>query len=114
MKYLSKKYSCPSFMFGDLNCYTSSECFKTLVTEGLVPLYDIAEQKDDKGTYHGYPKRDENGVFRSTMTDRNHDFALDHILGYGGEFKVSNYAVVEDQDALDATDHNPVYADIEF
>lgn len=114
MKYLSKKYSCPSFMFGDLNCYTSSECFKTLVSEGLVPLYDIAEQKDDKGTYHGYPKKDENGVFRSTMTDHNHDFALDHILGYGGDFKVSKYAVVEDQDALDATDHNPVYADIEF
>ena len=112
MKYLSDKYNCPSFMFGDLNCFITSEAYKTFLDNGLTPLYDIAIVKENKTTYHGYPQRGEDGFYHSTMSDRGREFAFDHILVYGGEITVSNYIVVEDQDALDATDHNPVFADV--
>ena len=114
MNYLSGKYNCPSFMFGDLNCFITSEAYKTFLSENLVPLYDIAAEKENKTTYHGYPQRGEDGKYHSQMSDRGREFAYDHILGMNGNFKVERYVVVEDQDALDATDHNPVFADVEF
>ena len=40
--------------------------------------------------------------------------SIDHMVGYGEGYKVSEYYIVEDQDALDATDHSPVYVDIEL
>jgi endonuclease/exonuclease/phosphatase family metal-dependent hydrolase len=40
--------------------------------------------------------------------------SIDHIVGLGDGYKVLQYRVVEDQDALDASDHSPVFADIEF
>lgn len=114
MKYLTEKYSCPAFMFGDLNCFITSEAYNTFLNEGLTPLYDIALEKENKTTYHGYPQRGEDGKYHSQMIDRGREFAFDHILGLNGNFKVERYVVVEDQDALDATDHNPVFADLEF
>ena len=114
MKFLSNKYNCPSFMFGDLNCFITSEAYKTFLNEGLIPLYDIASEKEDITTYHGYPQRGDDNRYHSTMVNKSREFAFDHILGYNDDFKVSIYKVITDQDALDATDHNPVYADVEF
>ena len=111
-KFLSNKYNCPSFMFGDLNCFITSEAYKTFLNEGLIPLYDIASEKEDITTYHGYPQRGDDNRYHSAMVNKSREFAFDHILGYNGDFKVSIYKVITDQDALDATDHSPVYVDI--
>lgn len=41
-----------------------------------------------------------------------HFSSIDHIVALGDNFKVLQYRVIEDKNALDASDHSPVYADI--
>jgi len=36
------------------------------------------------------------------------------MVGFGINYKVSEYYIIEDRDVLDATDHSPVYVDIEL
>ena len=41
--------------------------------------------------------------------------SLDHIVSLGKDgFEVISYRVVTDSFVLDATDHSPVFADVEF
>ena len=74
-------------------------------------LWDLAETKTDICSHHGDPVLGEDGKYHGKKTAAAHTGSIDHIVGLG-QFTVQNYAVVEDQDALDATDHSPVYADV--
>lgn len=115
MKSLEERYGCPVFAFGDMNCNTASTVFTDIYPEnGVVKLYDMAAEKDDVSSHHGDPVVDENGRFHGKKTDKDHTSSLDHIVGLGKGFEVSRYKIVQDQYALDATDHSPVYADISF
>jgi endonuclease/exonuclease/phosphatase family metal-dependent hydrolase len=40
--------------------------------------------------------------------------SIDHIVGLGDGFTVKEYRVIEDREALDASDHSPIYADVFF
>lgn len=40
--------------------------------------------------------------------------SIDHIVAYGKGYKSKVYAIITDQDALDSSDHSPVYADTEL
>ena len=51
---------------------------------------------------------------RGKKTEEDKTRSIDHMVGYGEGYKVSEYYIIEDQDALDATDHSPVYVDIEL
>ena len=96
-------------------------------------LFDMAIRKDTCCSIHGDPVADDGGVFHGekvteaylarlcrtlgmSKTDLAEGYraSIDHIVGLGSDFSVVAYRVVEDQDALDATDHSPVYSDVEW
>lgn len=114
MKFIKEKYNCPVFAFGDLNCTRSANVFNIFKENGVEQLYDIAENKDNIGSHHGNPVLGDDGRYHGTTTDKDCEHSIDHILALKGDCKVLEYRIVEDQKALDATDHSPVYVDVEF
>lgn len=114
MKQLHTRFACPVFAFGDMNTGTTSEVFKVYAENGIKHLYDMTTEKDDLTSWHGDPEKDENGKFHGRVLYKDHTHSLDHIIALGDGFKVKQYRIVTDTEALDATDHSPVYADIEF
>ena len=116
MKYLSERFNCSAFAFGDMNCGRDNQVFTKVYAESNVfPLFDLAENKDDICSHHGNPVADEKGFYHGNTTDKDQSMSLDHIVSFGKDgFKVVNYRVVTDGFVLDATDHSPVFADVEF
>ena len=133
MKHLNSQYSCPVFAFGDMNATIAEGVFDVYRQNGVRPLLELAAEKDTVCSIHGDPVKDEKGVFRGKRATEDYitsfrralclpeatDAAgcftsIDHIVALGDGFRVAQYRVIEDQDALDATDHSPVLADIEF
>ena len=107
--------------------------FDVYTQNGLLILINIAQEKDDTCSHHGNPVRNDKGEFFGVRATKDYvasfrevllrpkgtdlpDYysSIDHIIGLGNSFTVKQYRVVEDQDALNATDHSPVFADIEF
>lgn len=114
MKFLRERFDCPVFAFGDMNTVLSSEVFKVYAESGIRHLYDLAEKKKDVSSHHGDPQPDENGRLHGKTTAKGREYSIDHMIGMGDGMKVQEYRVVEDQDALDATDHSPVFVDVEM
>lgn len=114
MKFLHEKYGCPVFAFGDMNCTIDAEVFTVYGNNGIKHLYDMAVHKDDISSHHGDPQRGDDGLYHGCKTSHKHDRSIDHIIAFGDGFAVTEYRIITDQDALDATDHSPVYAEIEF
>ena len=132
MQHLHKKYSCPVFAFGDMNATFSESVFDVYAENGIRKLYDLTEHKDKVCSVHENPERGEDGMFhgQKATNESVSDFrkilcltddkvldgyfsSIDHIVALGDNFEVTQYRVVEDQDALDASDHSPIFADIE-
>ena len=133
MKEIGGKYLCPVFAFGDMNATVTEGIFEVYNQNGIKNLIDISEKKDTACSIHGDPVKDENGVFHGEIASDDYIASLrremllpqmencegcfssiDHIIGLGERFIVEQYRVIEDKQALDATDHSPVYADISF
>ena len=114
MRYLHQQYKCPVFAFGDMNSVLASEVFRVYEESGIRHLYDLAEAKKDVSSHHGDPQPDEKGVLRGKRTQKDRYCSIDHMIGLGDDFRILSYQVVEDKDALDASDHSPVYVDIEL
>lgn len=114
MKHLGELYNCPVFAFGDMNTTLSSNVFKAYSDNGLKHLYDIAESKDSVSSHHGDPSLGEDGKYHGKKTENDRNCSIDHIIALGSDIKVSQYRIIEDQKALDTTDHSPVFADITF
>ncbi len=115
MKYISGRFQCPVFAFGDMNCVRASQVFGVVYAiNGVASLMDMTDRKDTVCTIHGNPVADSEGNYHGEKTVLDHTASIDHILAMGEGFKVLQYRVVEDQYALDASDHSPVYADVEL
>ena len=133
MNHLHGKYSCPVFAFGDMNATVTEGVFDVYRKNGIKNLIDISEEKDEVCSIHGDPVMDSEGFFHGTRASKEYiasfrkelclpedrgasdSFSsIDHIVALGESFKVKAYRVIEDKAALDATDHSPVYADVEF
>lgn len=133
MQNISKRFACPVFAFGDMNSTVTESVFHIYRKNGIKHLFDLAEQKDITCSMHGNPLLGNDGQFHGAQAteeyvsslrenlclpklDDNAGYltSIDHIVALGDGFKVSGYRVVTDQSALDATDHSPVYADIEL
>ena len=114
MKYINGKYFCPVFSFGDMNTKLGSEVFEVYDINHVEHLLDKAEKGSKVASHHGDPVRGEDGRYHGKKTENDKTMSIDHMVGYGEGYKVSEYYIVEDQDALDATDHSPVYVDIEL
>ena len=132
-KLLQSKFSCPVFAFGDMNAMLDEEIFNIYTQNGLFILINIAQEKDCTCSHHGNPVRNEKGEFFGVRATKDYVAlfrknllrpksaelpeyysSIDHIIGAGNSFMVKQYRVIEEQDALNATDHSPVFADIEF
>ena len=117
MNYMMNKQKCiAAFGFGDMNTRPTSSVFPTFDKRGFTRLDVLAPELPPLSTYHGFPKRGEDGRFHGAMTDEPYEVnTLDHIVGSKtGNYKVLCYRQITDQPALDATDHTPVYVDLEF
>ena len=112
MKQLSERFGCTVFAFGDMNTTISSDVFKIYSENNIKRLFDLACERDEVCSIHGNPKRGEDGKFHGEKTKDDYKCSIDHIVGLGDGFSVKEYRIVEAQDALDVTDHSPVYADI--
>lgn len=114
MKHLRETYDCPVFAFGDMNTTILSDVFKAYSEEGVVNLYALTENRDNMSSHHGDPVRGGDGKYHGKKTENDKSCSIDHIVALGDEFKVLQYRIIEEQPALDATDHSPVYVDINF
>ncbi|MBR4959484.1 MAG: endonuclease/exonuclease/phosphatase family protein [Clostridia bacterium] len=112
MQEIYRRWHCPVFAFGDMNTLVTSGVFTVYAGNHIRHLWDLAEAKTDIGSHHGDPVKGEDGRYHGKTTDKPHTGSIDHIVALGDGFTVAGYTVVEDQDALDATDHSPVYADV--
>lgn len=112
MRALQQAYACPVLAMGDMNCPLSAAVFSVYKQEGVQHLNALAAQPSTVSSHHGNPVRGDDGLYHGCRTDNGNDCSIDHILTLTDDVSVSAYCVVEDQEALDATDHSPVYADI--
>lgn len=133
MKQLNGRYDVSVFALGDMNGTATEEMFDVYAQNGIISLYNVAEQRDNICSIHGDPVQGDDGRYhgkkttpeyiaelRSTLSLPQteeadaHLCSIDHIVALGDGFKVVSYCVVEDQKALDATDHSPVFADVDL
>lgn len=115
MEYLHGRFDCPVFAFGDMNSYCTTDVFRVVYPlHNVRELYVLTENRDDISSHHGDPIADEKGLYHGSRTNKDHTGSIDHIVALGEGFRVLQYRIVTDQAVLDATDHSPVYADIEF
>ena len=115
MRYMMHHYGCvAAFGMGDMNAGLSSSIFKVYEKRGMKQMADLAPTYPTFSTYHGYPVRGEDGRYHGKATQNPYAMSLDHIVGTEGDYRVLDYCVVTDQAALDATDHSPVYVDLEI
>ena len=112
MRQVKRAYDCPCFFMGDLNCTVDSPAWKYLTGEGYLPVREVSSERSEISSWHGDPVRGEDRLFHGSMTSDTWEKSIDHI-GAENRTAAERYIVVTDQDALDATDHSPVFADIE-
>jgi endonuclease/exonuclease/phosphatase family metal-dependent hydrolase len=115
IQHIQAAYPVPLFCIGDFNCHVDSDPIQQLLELGLAPAQGaaIAATSDSNG-HHPVPVWDEtSGTFGyGTAPFRTYSRAIDHIFYIGEQVKVWVYATVTDLEALDSTDHCPIYADI--
>ena len=113
MKQLADEYTCPIFGIGDMNCTLRSRVFTDVCKNENIPhLYDLAKEKDDICSIHGYPVKTAEGKWHGAEPSKDHTWSIDHMIACGNNFKVQAYRTVTDQPALDASDHSCIFADI--
>ena len=114
MRHLHETHRCCVFAFGDMNCTVSSGVFRIYAENGIRQLRELAVQADTVTSHHGDPLRGEDGLYHGTPSTKDYNYSIDHLVVLGEGCHVDSYRVIEDQAALDATDHSPVFADVEI
>lgn len=111
---VSKKYNCPVVGGGDFNCNISSDAFAVLRSFGFESAQEIADVASPECSHHGDPVRGEDGKYRGFLRKKDNvkAYSIDHIVVLKSRVKVLREHVILDQDALDASDHSPIFADI--
>lgn len=112
MKYIRDKYDCAVFAFGDMNTHLDSEVFDVYRSNQIKCLQDEARTASEVSSWHGNPQRGADGHYHGARTQKGREGSIDHMVGMTEKYEVAAYVVVEDQEALDATDHSPVYAEL--
>lgn len=105
----------PLLCGGDFNCVIGSAPQRFLEEKGMISSSRVCEKMtEDISSHHGDPIYDPNlKKFKGKRTTNPNEMSLDHIM-VSGNVKVKTYTVVCDAEALDATDHSPVYIDVEI
>lgn len=110
MQHITCLYDCPAFFMGDLNCTVDSLAWQLLNKAGYVTSFSVADTCSPISSHHGDPVRGEDNRYHGKMTENPKEKSIDHI-GLSASGHVLRQVVVTDTDALDATDHSPVYID---
>ncbi len=113
MTQLCKRYDCPVFAMGDMNCDRAGGIFEVYEKYGITHLSDIATKVIGNASCHGDPVKGEDGKYHGEKDSRPIEKSIDHIIALG-EVSVKEYLVIDDKCALDATDHSPVMATVDF
>ncbi len=113
MKQIAGSFHCPVLFMGDLNCRYDSRTWEYLRENNWRTSYTCTDDHSDCSSLHGDPVIHADGTCTGNTTDDPKEFSIDHIGIPEGVKVLRQYAVI-DREALDATDHSPVYADMEF
>ena len=115
VNYMRVKYNIPVVAMGDWNCLMGSLAYRAALAAGGLDVRLLAQDSSDlRASHHPYavynPDTDEyeNGPMAVGTCTRS----IDHIFVYGETgFDVREFRVVDEQEALDTSDHCPIYMD---
>lgn len=110
---LIAEYSCPVVGIGDLNSSYPLPTLDYLKAAGWKLMKEEAAESSDVGSHHGDPVRGADGKYHGARTSKDYTESLDHIF-YRGEIVPAKFEVVQDQFALDASDHSPIWCEVEI
>ncbi len=117
VNYMRVKYDVPVVIMGDLNCKIDSGAYNAIIAGGALDMRMVArDYSSRKNTHHPYAEFDEErGVYHDgPMPKGCHLNAIDHMFVFDqSKVNVSVFEVVTDQNALDASDHCPIFADLD-
>lgn len=113
MKQIAAAYQCPVFFMGDLNCRYTSSTWEFLKGNGWKTSYCCTDDHSTYSSNHYNPVINADGTCTGKTTDEPKEFSIDHIGIPEGVKVLRQYAVI-DREALNASDHSPVYADVEI
>ena len=113
MKRIGEKYSCPVFLMGDLNCKCDSMTWEYLRSQGWQTSFFCTDHFSPFSSNHHNPVVHADGTCTGCTTDEPKEDSIDHIA-IPAAIKVICQCAVIDREALDSSDHSPVYADVEF
>lgn len=113
MKQIADSFQCPVFFMGDLNCRYNSSTWEYLRENNWRTSYSCTNDHSTCSSNHYNPVIHEDGTCTGSTTDEPKEFSIDHIGIPDGVKVLRQYAVI-DREALDATDHSPIFADVEF
>ncbi len=117
---LTKRFpGTPMFFTGDFNCRTCEAPLVMLADEGILESRDLnSGEKPTICSHHGYPGKSADGLSFAVpaQTEPDPTRSIDHILVRRGEAPVTvhSHVIVDDTESLLATDHCPIYCDMEF
>ena len=106
----AEELNLPVIAMGDLNSRINNPSIETLRRRGWKFARDEASITTDVSTHHGDPVLGSYGKYHGARSKSDYTQSIDHIF-YRGALTPERFAVVEDQDALDATDHSPIWCD---
>ncbi len=109
---LREKYPCPVFFAGDFNCNSDSVPIDVMRKFGLVESRYAAREGSPWRSHHAYPKYNPEllSFGEGTHPTDEHGRSIDHIFSLG-ELVTESFVTVVDTEALDASDHCPIFAD---
>ena len=113
MKEIGAKFSCPVFLMGDLNCKCDSMTWEYLREQGWQTSFLCTDDHSSCSSNHHNPVIHADGTCTGCTTDEPKENSIDHIAIPAGVKVLRQYTVI-DREALDASDHSPVYADVEL
>lgn len=112
MREVSQVYGgIPVFFMGDLNAKCDSLAWKYFNETGWVTSFSLTKECSEFCSWRGDPQRGADNCFHGKMTDAPKEDSLDHI-GMRTDTKILRQVTITDQEALDASDHSPVFVDI--
>jgi endonuclease/exonuclease/phosphatase family metal-dependent hydrolase len=111
---LQKKYdNAPVAIGGDYNCWLVSQPMNLLKANGFRSAVEMTTDVTQASSHHGNPVKGEDGKFHGNrrVKDDIPKTSIDHIMVRGDQIDAKRFVVVLDQDALDASDHSPIFMD---
>lgn len=99
---------------GDLNCVQGSLALKTFADNGYDEAGEVAPVRSTVPSEHGALTRDAEGKCHGEVgvIGKEGCAMIDHIYFTKGAFQALKHDVVTDEDAINISDHSPVWADL--